>query len=106
MAMSAIRAVLLLLVCCAVTAASARHLLAADYVQPAEQRGVLLSKLSALLNALANTAIPTSIATWFALLVNVFPALARFQPAINRLSAPPGPPLLSTVDPTAFIYVP
>jgi hypothetical protein len=105
MAMSAIRAVLLLLVCCAVTAASARHLLVGDYV-PAEQRGVLLSKLSALLNALANMAIPTSIATWFALLVNVFPSLARFQPAINRLSAPPGPPLLSTVDPTAFIYVP
>lgn len=50
--------------------------------------------------------IPTSINSLFAWGVFLFPRLAEFQPLVDKLSAPPGPPLLSTVDPTAFVYIP
>ena len=108
MALSRSRAVLLVLVCAAVSHVSASRLLmqGSSSDHNALQRSPVLSKLAALFTAIANTAIPTSIVSWFALLVQVFPGLARLQPAVNALAVPPGPPLLSTVDPTALIYVP
>jgi hypothetical protein len=97
-------AVLLVLVCAAIGHVSAtRHLMQGNSDHNAAQ---VLSKLSALFTAIANTAISTSIVSWFALLVQVFPRLARLKPAVNALAVPPGPPLLSTVDPTALLYVP
>lgn len=110
MALTRSRAVLLcLLGCAAVSHVSASRLLmgsSSDATHGALQRSPVLGKLAALLTAIADTAIPTSIVSWFALLVQVFPGLARLQPAVNALAVPPGPPLLSTVDPTALIYVP
>ena len=65
-----------------------------------------LQKLSSLLNTLAGLPFPVSIVAWFNLLVVVFPGLARYQPIVNKLAAPPAPPLVSTVDPSAHFYIP
>jgi hypothetical protein len=51
-------------------------------------------------------ALPSSGYASFGQAATLFPrALGPLQPTVDALAAPPGPPIFSTVDPNAFIYV-
>ena len=89
---------------------------AANHVGSAAARGSgaaaahLASALNATSAALADIAaqppFPSSLYASFSAAAERFPtALAPFQPLVDALAAPPGPPLFSTVDPTALHYV-
>lgn len=72
--------------------------------------GGIASALGALSSALSNFAaaqplLPSSPYATFNQAAMVFPGLKPLSPAVDALAAPPGPPIFSTSDPTALIYV-
>ena len=94
--------------------------LAAAYVAPGSalargaSSGAAAALLAAALNAtsaaLADIAaqppFPFSLYASFSAAAELFPtALAPLQPLVDAAAAPPGPPIFSTVDPTALHYV-
>jgi hypothetical protein len=56
--------------------------------------------------AAAPPALPSSFYASFGQAATIFPQLRPLQPKVDALAAPPGPPIFSTVDPTAIIYHP
>lgn len=95
-------------------AAGALALAAACATQPhAAAAATLRARLAGALNSAADVLaeegqlppFPSSLYASFGVASQQFPILAPLQPTVDALAAPPGPPLFSTVDPSALVYV-